>query len=294
MTTKILVIYHGNCADGFTSAWIAKKFFHDSFITDGIDYMPGVYGEPPPDVSQYGAVYILDFSYKRPVFVEWAEKYDYVDFCVIDHHKTAKEDLVDLPENVSVVFSMDESGASLTWNYFFPNTPLPDIVELVKDRDLWKFNDPRTRPFAAGLFSRAYTFENWDEAANNVLLVVDEGKVIERKHFKDIEELMPKTCTQLLVGGYHVAGYNVPHTLSSDVANIAAKSPDNPFGCCYWIDGDSVVFSLRSNDSKPDVSTIAKLYGGGGHRNAAGFKVSLINFCVIMLNRGLLVHSYVM
>ena len=34
------------------------------------------------------------------------------------------------------------------------------------------------------------------------------------------------------------------------------------------------VFSLRSSDDGADVAEVAKQYGGGGHRNAAGFRVS--------------------
>ena len=37
---------------------------------------------------------------------------------------------------------------------------------------------------------------------------------------------------------------------------------------------DGRVFSLRSNFDGVDVSEVAKQYGGGGHRNASGFKVS--------------------
>ena len=33
-------------------------------------------------------------------------------------------------------------------------------------------------------------------------------------------------------------------------------------------------FSLRSSDDGADVAEVAKQYGGGGHRNAAGFRVS--------------------
>ena len=34
------------------------------------------------------------------------------------------------------------------------------------------------------------------------------------------------------------------------------------------------IFSLRSGESGVDVSSVAKKFGGGGHKNAAGFSVS--------------------
>lgn len=46
------------------------------------------------------------------------------------------------------------------------------------------------------------------------------------------------------------------------------------FAACYWDTPTGRVFSLRSTDEGMDVSVIASQYGGGGHRNAAGFRVA--------------------
>ena len=44
-------------------------------------------------------VVLVDFSYKRPVLMEMAEKANNI--LILDHHKTSAEDLVDLPANVT-------------------------------------------------------------------------------------------------------------------------------------------------------------------------------------------------
>ncbi|KKK83930.1 hypothetical protein LCGC14_2788440, partial [marine sediment metagenome] len=44
-----------------------------------------------------------------------------------------------------------------------------------------------------------------------------------------------------------------------------------PFAGCYWDTPEGRVFSLRSAGDF-DVSAIAKQYGGGGHKSAAGFR----------------------
>ena len=54
-----LCIYHGNCADGFTSAWVVRKA-----LGEDVDYHAGVYQNPPPDVAGRDVV-MVDFSYKR-------------------------------------------------------------------------------------------------------------------------------------------------------------------------------------------------------------------------------------
>jgi nanoRNase/pAp phosphatase (c-di-AMP/oligoRNAs hydrolase) len=48
-----------------------------------------------------------------------------------------------------------------------------------------------------------------------------------------------------------------------------------PFAACYWDTPDGRVFSLRSREDGVDVSAIAKRYGGGGHRNASGFRMPI-------------------
>lgn len=102
--------------------------------------------------------------------------------------------------------------------------------------------------------------------------LADDGQSIERKHFKDIAELLPVTTRELEIGGFRVKAANLPYTLSSDAGHALAEG--KPFGACYWDTPGGRMFSLRSNDEGEDVAEVAKQYGGGGHRNAAGFKVS--------------------
>ena len=60
--------------------------------------------------------------------------------------------------------------------------------------------------------------------------------------------------------------------MSSDAGHELGKG--RPFAACYWDTPDGRVFSLRSSADGADVSEVAKQYGGGGHRNASGFRVS--------------------
>lgn len=64
---KTLCIYHGNCADGFAGAWVVRRALGE----DRVDFYPGVYQEPPPDVTDRDVI-IVDFSYKRPVLEQMA------------------------------------------------------------------------------------------------------------------------------------------------------------------------------------------------------------------------------
>ena len=67
---------------------------------------------------------------------------------------------------------------------------------------------------------------------------------------------------------------NAPAFLASDLGHeLANKS--GTFGLVWSMAGDGQVHcSLRSN-GEYDVSAIAKVFGGGGHRNAAGFSTDI-------------------
>lgn len=258
-----LCIYHGNCADGFGAAWAVRQ------AIPAADFYAATYQAPPPDVTGKSVV-MVDFSYKRPVLLDMATKAESI--LILDHHKSAAEDLVDLPANVVAVFDMERSGAMMAWQHFFPDVPPPRLIEHIQDRDLWRFALPGTREIQANVFSYPYDFGVWDALmAADVETLRGEGAAIERKHHKDIAELVKVTKRRMVIGGFDVPVANLPYTLSSDAGHLMAQA--EPFAACYWDTPAGRVFSLRSSDAGQDVSAVAKTYGGGGHRNAAGFQV---------------------
>ena len=260
---KKLCIYHGNCADGFTSAWVVRKA-----LGDGVDFHAGVYQNEPPDVTGRDVV-LVDFSYKRAVLEGMIERAASV--LILDHHKTAQADLEGLPGAVTV-FDMERAGSRITWDHYFPKEAPPALLLHVEDRDLWRFALRKTREIQASVFAYPYEFKVWDYlmGADLAQLAV-EGEAIERKHFKDIRELVTVVTREFEIGGHRVPVANLPYTLTSDAGHMLAK--DKPFAGCYWDTPDGRVFSLRSTDDGMDVGEVAKLYGGGGHKHASGFRV---------------------
>lgn len=261
---KPLCIYHGNCADGFTAAWVANREFAGE-----IELFAGTYQQEPPDVTDR-EVYLVDFSYKRPVLEAMREKAKRI--VVLDHHKTAEADLRDL-DGIETIFDMERSGARIAWDYWNPGMNAPTTLLHVEDRDLWRFAIPGTREVQANIFSHPYDLKVWDELmAADPQQLIDEGRAIERKHFKDVNELIGVVTRRMVIGGHNVPIANLPYIHVSDAAHALA-SKGEPFAGCYWDTPNGRVFGLRSTDAGVDVSEIAKLYGGGGHRNAAGFTV---------------------
>lgn len=298
-----LCIYHAQCADGFGAAWAVRHALGDG----NVDFHPGVYGNPPPDVAGRHVI-LVDFSYKRPVLDEMVKSA--CSILILDHHKTAAADLADLieaplffsyrdmirrPTSFGVFghFDMERSGAGLAWDYFHPGQPRPALIDHLEDRDLWRFEKepwktlrPNTRTIQATVFSHPYDF-----AVRDQLMTADldamalEGHAIERKHFKDIDELLGVVTRKFKIKAPNPDGAggvtdlpielaNLPYTLTSDAGHKLATRSPHGIGGCYWDTPEGRVFSLRATETGLDVSAIAKIYGGGGHRAAAGFRVA--------------------
>lgn len=270
---KPLCIYHGNCADGFTAAWVVKRAWAEAGIE--VEFHAGVYNQPAPDVTGRRVI-IVDFSYKSEVIKEMAKVASSI--LILDHHQTAIQDLEGFTDpNVELVLDKSKSGAGLAWSYYYEDLGIqpPPLLNHVQDRDLWKFELPFTREISAAIFSYEYTFENWDKLMYHTdpQTLITEGEALERKHFKDIKELLKVSSRLMYIGDNLVKAANIPYTMSSDACHILIEE-GQPFGACYYDGPQYRTFSLRSMDDGPDVAKIAESYGGGGHRNASGFRVT--------------------
>lgn len=262
---KKLCIYHGNCADGFGAATVVRM----ALGAENVDFHAGVYQNPPPDVTGRDVI-LVDFSYKRDVLIDMAEKANSI--VIIDHHKSAQECLVDLPKNVYATFDMDKSGAVLAWEYFNPTQDPPKLLLHIQDRDLWKFELDGTREIQACVFSYPYEFDVWEQLLKeDPEKLREDGKAIERKHFKDINEFIAAAAYTGVIAGHEVPMLNAPYFWSSDAGHIMGEG--KPFAACYWDTADGRVFSLRSAPEGLDVSEIAAKFGGGGHEHASGFRL---------------------
>lgn len=269
-----LIIYHANCADGFGAAYAA--YYHFCFENEcQCEFVAASHGEAPPEVSGR-EVYLLDFSYKRAVLKALCEQAKQV--VVIDHHISAAEDLQGLDQecpNLSLHLDMDKSGAVLAWEYFHdPN--VPRLLLHVQDQDLWRFKLPYTKEINAALMAYPFDFKLWNTFAEDdasVQALVLEGETIGRYRAKLIAAYK-KRARMAEVAGFKVPVVNCPPELSSELLGELAEQ--HPFAAGYHDKDNRRAWSLRSRgDSGADVAKIAAQFGGGGHRNAAGFATRL-------------------
>jgi oligoribonuclease NrnB/cAMP/cGMP phosphodiesterase (DHH superfamily) len=266
---KTLCIYH-NDDDGFGAAWVIKRFY-------GADeFVPAQYGQEPPDVRGKNVI-IVDFSYKRPVMERLIEQANTV--TVLDHHKTAKEELAGLsggPHETEIIFDMSKSGVLLAWEYCNVDgmhDPMPMLIDYLDAGDLWQLHrQDDLKEVQAALRSYPYDFEQWDHWMTTAGLAQlrAEGVAIRRYAQMQIDRLVGNAL-ETAIGGHNCLAVNTSLHISEVAGALAMTKP--PFGCCYFDTADGHrVFSLRSRGDF-DVSEIAKENGGGGHKNAAGFRI---------------------
>lgn len=282
MNAPDICIYHDNCDDGFAAAYAVWERFGDA-----VQFIACQYGREAPDVTGKD-VLIVDFSFKADVMKALAAQARRI--IVLDHHKTAEKELDGfvslncvggpltkercdrLIEGVGVHFNMDKSGARLAWEYCFGDDPMPDWFAAVEDRDLWRFALPNTKEICIAIRSFPRAFHVWARFDADRLLA--EGKGIQRY----VDMIVSNICDTAFEE--EIAGHKVPvaacsYDFVSETAHqLLKRNPDAPFAACVVRSYDGVTYSLRSADDRLDVSEIAKSKGGGGHRNAAGFRVA--------------------
>ncbi len=281
MSKTNLVIYHAKCSDGFAAAWAAWT----KLGSDYTEYVPWNYGQTfdshYPAIYTHKKVFIVDFSFTRDALYELCEQVEQV--VLLDHHKTALADLGNWehkPENLYLQLDMDKSGAQLSWDYFRPYDPTPDLIKYVQDRDLWRKVLPDSEAINAYISTLDHSFDAWTAAAalirNRFLDATSFGYAIRAKHKQIVQDIVqlarPMTFSFEGQGLTSVTGLaaNCTGHFASDVGHELCKK-SGTFGATYYSEKNgSVKWSLRS-EGDFDVSKIAQYFGGGGHKNAAGF-----------------------
>lgn len=303
---RTYVLYHANCQDGLGAKYAAWKKFGDQAT-----YIPVQYGQPLPEITTYlpwdeikvgeefyvdsiygldvktadapasssgmvcrvpVEVYILDFSYPRDILEELRSRV--TKLVILDHHKTAKEAL----EGFSGAhFDMHKSGAVLAWEFFHPDTEVPELLQYVQDRDLWTWKLEDTRAVTAALPLLKGDMRAWDAYVTHpksLDSLIQQGETLLAADDIKIENAL-KNVKVLPYKGYRVGVMNTT-TLHSEIGNAVCKDEELgvDFSLTYFFDTDGQpVVSFRSIGDF-DVSVLAKELGGGGHRNASGARVS--------------------
>jgi oligoribonuclease NrnB/cAMP/cGMP phosphodiesterase (DHH superfamily) len=268
---KTICIYHANCLDGFASAFILWKT-----LGPKVEFIPAFYGKEPcyADLAD-NEVYIVDFSYPADIMAKICEQAHYV--TVIDHHESAIRKLAGFSaENYTAKFDITRAGTALTHEFFFHDREMHPILQMIANRDLWNFSIPGTKEICAAMWEEDRTFERWDWILSRQPLAMQEklfqtGSIILKMNARNIEGILRSGTRQ--IPGSTIPICNMPYMYASEAGNILAQG--HPFSITYFDRRDCRQYSLRVADGDFNVAKLAEMYGGGGHKKAAGFTVSL-------------------
>lgn len=298
---KIKVLYHTD-ADGACAAWVVYNYYIGIMVRDTervYEFSKKFvnYGQPAPleYLDKDTILYIVDFSYDLETLKTMESLVKEIH--VFDHHASVPDEVKQLPYFVYSDNSKGLAGAGLTWSQLFPDIEPPMIVKLVDDRDLWKFEyGDKTKWFHEYLMMHdIHDLTLWDFLTNEEMLEskLAMGRAYHEATMKRIENFVKKKVsyskipTELLTGHellygehkkeYAVAVYNTGELISEIGSTVLTSNKSLDFSICWLVipEEDKVVFSLRSKGDKVNVSELAKLNGGGGHFNAAGFHKSI-------------------
>lgn len=284
---KYVIFYHTKCTDGFGARWAVHKLLEPLGIEP--TYVPiNWYSDIQVPLLAGCKVFFFDIcpSNKELLFdiKEVAESLE-----VHDHHRTTSDNFGELD---FVHIDMAHSGAILAWNRMIQEVEKitgeklsdeerepPLLLRYVEAGDLWKSDTlPDTPYFTSMIQSYPYDIEIWNNINDNgVDQYIDyEGKIIHRADVSRIQErIMPNAYPIELDGVKMYAVASPIHP--SAIGNMLAEK--GHIGLVYIVNGrtKSIQCSLRSIGDDPDhnVATIAGKYGGGGHKNAAGFTVNI-------------------
>lgn len=279
-----VVIYHHPCPDGFTCCTIANMYFKQ--YGKNIEFMGLSHSQnqnPKLFEKLSGKnVLICDFSFKKETINKLLKIVS--NLLIIDHHLSAQTELLNLDQN-NKIFDMSHCGAYLTWQYFFPQIPVPLFVKYIEDNDIWLKQMPCTLEVTSFISCLEFDCEKYEEFIVNEEkiseIAIPFGGILLKQANKQIENSLNKSTVKMIDFNdniYFVAVCNST-TNTSEIGNqLLQKYEFIDFSIIYSSSDNYNLTSLRSDDTRADVSVIASKCSGGGHRNASG--CSLHGKCV--------------
>lgn len=272
----------GQCA-GF---WV-------NYFTKGInekrEFIPINYGMPFPfeSIQKNESIYIVDFSIEPEEMEKLLTITENVVW--IDHHITAIQKYEGFKTKIKGIRRNGIAGCMLTWFYFQAQNRnwgdiskeklnyAPYFTKLIADYDVWTFeygDDTRFFHMTVTAYDPSPIDDRWN------LLMKPEADVVHKwiaagKNMMIYRDSFAKSyCDnygyEKEFEGLKAFVLNLGMCGSDSFKSVSDKDYDLYIGTAY--NGSVWTYSLRAAKENIDVSVIAKKYGGGGHKGAAGFR----------------------
>lgn len=286
-----VIFYHANCMDGWLSAVMARAALGECCLFEAREYQKELSNETL-EACAGRTVFILDFSFPKEDLFAICRMASRV--YVIDHHKTFAENLGRDPAerftiragegdgSMTLHYDPVECGASLTSKLgLLPQDVFSsELIAYVRDRDLWQWKLQDSHEVSEYLAAVPKTYADWHALGmrfdSSILQIVETGSVLLNVKKQNVDRRCAKAFW-LVIGGHNVPVVNSMDDQSEIGHRLCELYPHAAFGAIYYAENTTgLKWSLRGRSSDDfDVSEIAKKFGGGGHKKAAGFNTTL-------------------
>lgn len=291
---KVLCIHHTDL-DGAMSGAIVGLYCH--LGNHQVTYKYHNYGYPLKigDLSGYDVIYAVDISFQDYPWV-----YDLSNLVWIDHHKTAIEyEANNIKRNIPGIRRNGVAACELCWEYLFPQIPCPELIKYLSTYDVWDKKRYQWKDVERIEYGVKLEFGVSSVNLCNYL----KGASTDKRNFdyflrkgKDLLDYLEKTFKSKLYNN----GFYSPNFLGTgyralilNTLDFSSKSFEGyegndidilvPFSIASGIE-PIIRVSIYTENPMIDCSGIAKSYGGGGHKGAAGFTLPLTELSNILYN----------
>lgn len=235
---------------------------------------------PINEISGDEKVYIVDFSFTektKEILKEISKRTKNLYW--IDHHSSSINLINKYPElnNIKGIRDSSNSGAYLTWTYFYGDSNIPLFVKLVSDYDTWQLKIRESTFFKLGIDGTNYGPLNsiWDilykdyknKVNKNLLDLIKNGEIIKKYLDKSYEEKRLKNSYESKFEGLKALVINE----DSNSWVFGEEIKNYPIVINWVYTKGLYKYSLYTDDINVDCSKLAEKYNGGGHKGAAGF-----------------------
>ncbi len=328
-SVQTLILYHGQCHDGFAAMVTAYHYYlnlkettkriiyfinvNPNEFTSIFDKLSERFGEDP--LRKDMEVLSFDVGFTRTNLDFLLSLFPQAH--IYDHHQSTLEQFPDVTTRVQKHLHLDLSisGVMLAHNHYFPNQSPSLFQRYIQDRDLLKFELPRSKTITTALYwDLPWTYfkqpqiELKRSQAPELTLVspyagipvpdctlwldfMKDDDWFESTYQKGLElelniakmmALMRNPHVIQKIGDYQVAVVQCTIFLDEFAETIYANGYYPDYVCLWKYDQikRKICVSLRraSQNTRIDCSKIAKAMTGGGHPNASGFECSLEQF----------------
>lgn len=270
----MLCIYHIADHDGKGSAAIVKSVYPETELM-GLNHDMEI---PYDEINKHDKIIVCDFSLPLDFMFQLSQTRD---FTWIDHHVS----VIDKYEKIIAegkhkpikgIRRVGTAALMLTWEYFYPDRPLPLGIKLLGLNDVFDLRDKRVRPFEYAMQALGVnrpTDKIWSELINDTLDVsemVEKGKAILLYIRNRNYRLVRSEAFESEYQGLKCICANIPQGYSEFYDSLDNVKDYDMMVNFFMNKKNCWNLSFYTAKDNVDVSKVAAQFGGGGHAKAAG------------------------